>query len=335
MPDGSLQMNTSALDSRTIQPSLRVAGPAPRFVRHGGTTCIHADCVDQRMNILPTPESLALAGARRMIDHVDDAFVLLLAARRWIVGAVAPIKRRSGTHTRNPGRETQVRERARRLARRLDVPDASARQLVEILIRDACLQQGLTSDLDQGAATADAGMIAAGMTTPLQTDRTAAHPWLRLLPPPQRARPFLRVIPRRWQARAVESLLGRVLAALLGGDALAFMHGRRLGIEVTDLDMRWTLELRADRLHACAAPAEATVRGSLTDLLLLASRLEDADTLFFQRRLVLTGDTELGLTVRNVLDRLPWEQIPLGLRIVLNRAARFARAARAAYRGEQ
>ncbi|MHB8446440.1 MAG: ubiquinone anaerobic biosynthesis accessory factor UbiT [Rudaea sp.] len=287
------------------------------------------------MNILPAPESLALAGARRVIDHVDDALLLLLAARRWVVGAVAPIKRRSGEHARNPDRETQVRARARRLARRLDVPDATARQLVEILIRDACLQQGLTPDLDQGAAAADAGMIAAGMTTTLETDRTAAHPWLRLLPPPQRARPVLHFIPRRWQARAVEAMLGRALAALRGGDTLAFMHGRRLGIEVTDLDMHWTLELRAGRLHACAAPAEATVRGSLTDLLLLASRLEDADTLFFQRRLVLTGDTELGLTVRNVLDRLPWEQIPLGLRIALNRAARFARAARAAYRGEQ
>ncbi|MBU6198184.1 MAG: SCP2 sterol-binding domain-containing protein [Xanthomonadaceae bacterium] len=284
------------------------------------------------MNILPAPESVALAGARRVIDHVDDAFVLLLAARRWIVGAVVPIKHRSGERARNPDRETQVRERARRLARRLGVPDASARQLVEILIRDACLLQGLTPDLDQGADSAQAGMIAAGMTTTWETDRTAAHPWLRLLPPPQRARAVLRFIPRRWQARAFESMLSRALAPLRGGDTLTFMHGRRLGIEVTDLDMHWTLELRAGRLHACEAPAEATVRGTLTDLLLLASRLEDADTLFFQRRLQLTGDTELGLTVRNVLDRLPWEQIPLGLRIALNRAARFARAARAAHR---
>ncbi|MDQ6645877.1 MAG: hypothetical protein M3Y93_01400 [Pseudomonadota bacterium] len=64
----------------------------------------------------------------------------------------------------------------------------------------------------------------------------------------------------------------------------------------------------------------------------MAGRLEDADTLFFQRRLRLTGDTELGLTARNMLDRLPWESIPLALRIVMNRSARFARTARAAYR---
>ena len=83
------------------------------------------------------------------------------------------------------------------------------------------------------------------------------------------------------------------------------------------------------------APAEAVVRGTATDLMLLAGRLEDADTLFFQRRLVLTGDVELGLTARNMLDRLPWETVPLGLRIALNRGARFARAARDAHRAQK
>ncbi|HEX9207962.1 MAG TPA: SCP2 sterol-binding domain-containing protein, partial [Steroidobacteraceae bacterium] len=80
---------------------------------------------------------------------------------------------------------------------------------------------------------------------------------------------------------------------------------------------------------------EAMVRGTATDLLLLASRLEDADTLFFHRRLEMTGDVELGLAVRNLLDQLPWESLPLGLRIALNRGARFARSARDAYRSAE
>ncbi len=130
--------------------------------------------------------------------------------------------------------------------------------------------------------------------------------------------------------------MARVLAEPLAAGSLDFMRGRRLGIEVADLGLAWVIELEGGRLRACApgVAAEATVRGSLTDLLLLAARLEDADTLFFQRRLWLTGDTELGLTARNLLDRLPFEQLPLGLRIALNRGARFARAARAARRGE-
>ena len=125
--------------------------------------------------------------------------------------------------------------------------------------------------------------------------------------------------------------MARVLAAPLREGALDFMHGRRLGIEVSDLGLRWILELRGQRLCVTDGAAEASVRGSATDLLLLASRLEDADTLFFLRALELTGDTELGLTARNLLERLPWESIPLGLRIALNRGARFARAAREAH----
>jgi predicted lipid carrier protein YhbT len=82
-----------------------------------------------------------------------------------------------------------------------------------------------------------------------------------------------------------------------------------------------------------ATPAEAMVRGEVTDLMLLASRLEDADTLFFHRRLQLTGDVELGLTVRNLLDQLPWESLPRPLRVALEGGARLARAAREARGG--
>ena len=128
--------------------------------------------------------------------------------------------------------------------------------------------------------------------------------------------------------------MNRGLAAPLGAGALEFLHGRRLGIEVSDLGLRWVVSFEHGRLVVVEQPAEASVRGTATDLLLLAGRLEDADTLFFQRRLVLTGDTELGLTARNMLDRLPWEQVPLGLRIALNRGARIAQSARAACRSD-
>lgn len=155
---------------------------------------------------------------------------------------------------------------------------------------------------------------------------------LRLLPPPARLAPLLRVLSPATQRRALELAMARVLAAPIADGALGVMHDRRLGIAVTDLDLHWVIKLDGDRLRVINEPAEATVHGSATDLLLLVSRLEDADTLFFQRRWVLTGDPELGLTARNLLERLPWEAVPLGLRIALNRGARFARAARAAHR---
>lgn len=276
------------------------------------------------------PDRFALAQARHAIDAVDDGLVLLLAARRRLVRAVAWLKPRAGAPGRDPARERAVRARAQVLAARLGVPPATAAGVLEVAIADACAQQGLPVDLDQGGPVAAPGMLA-GMT-PLP-DPARAAPALRLLPPPRRLAPLLRALPARWQHALLERAMARVLAAPLAEHALDFMAGRRLGIEVTDLQLRWVLSLRDGRLVVVDEAPEASVRGSATDLLLLASRLEDADTLFFQRTLVLTGDTELGLTARNLLDRLPWETVPLGLRIALNRGARLARAAREAHRG--
>lgn len=177
-------------------------------------------------------------------------------------------------------------------------------------------------------------MIATIMHTHTDSASAPAHPLLRLIPPPRRIAPLLRVLPCSTQKRLLERAMAKVLAAPMTDGTLDFMAGRRLGIEVSDLGLRWVVELQGQQLVVVNAPAEATVRGTATDLLLLAGRLEDADTLFFQRRLVLTGDVELGLTARNMLDRLPWETVPLGLRIALNRGARFARAARGAYRAK-
>ena len=46
------------------------------------------------------------------------------------------------------------------------------------------------------------------------------------------------------------------------------------------------------------------IAASAHDFLLLAQRQQDPDTLFFNRRLVMEGDTELGLVVKNTLDAL-------------------------------
>lgn len=158
---------------------------------------------------------------------------------------------------------------------------------------------------------------------------------LRWLPPPERLAAPLRLLPEPLLRQGSQRLIGQVLAAPLGEGRLDDFAGRRIGVEVSDLGLRWVVAIGDRRVEVLGpgAEAEATVRGTATDLLLLSSRLEDADTLFFRRRLQLTGDVELGLALRNLLDQLPWESIPLALRIALNRGARLARHARAAYRG--
>jgi predicted lipid carrier protein YhbT/chorismate mutase len=278
-------------------------------------------------------DPVALAHARRAIDAVDDALVLLFALRRQLARAAAQGKRNAALPASDPAREHAVRRRAQRLARHCGLPGTTAQALIDLAIADARRGQGLaeaaTPDVGQGSRMQPRRMIAADMHAP--DFDSAPSPWLRLLPPPARWAMLLRACPPALQRGLLERAMARVLAAPLQAGALDFLQDRKLGIEVTDLQLQWTVALDGDRLRAIDGSAEASVRGSATDLLLLAGRLEDADTLFFQRRLELTGDVELGLTARNVLDRLPWERVPLGLRIALNRGARLAQAARAAH----
>lgn len=270
----------------------------------------------------PVLARLALGGARVGIDRVDDAMIVLLAARRRLVSAIGPAKRATDAPLRDAGREERVHERARNLAARLRVPTSSADHLIDTLITDACMQQSVHPD----ARADNAGASAHTHRPAHRRDRL-----LRLIPPPRRWRGALSLVPRAVLDSVAERTLSTTLAGSLQDDWLAPVQGRRVGIEVVDLGLSWVLEVDGARLRRSRGPAEAMVRGSATDLLLLTSRLEDADTLFFQRRLMLTGDVELGLTVRNLLDRLPWETLPLGVRIALHRAARGLRAAREAH----
>lgn len=275
----------------------------------------------------------SLARLRLGIDALDDALLLCLAGRRRLVAAAARAKQREGLPARDLARERSILARGQSLARRLGLPPALAQAQMALVIGDGCGLQGLSPDPGQGAPGVVAGTLAPAMTTTFRLAPTLPHALLRAIPPPSRWAPLLRRLPPDWPGRLLEPAMAHLLAAPLGEGQLDFMAGRRLGIEVRDLGLAWVLELRDGRLRATREPAEATVRGSATDLLLLASRLEDADTLFFQRRLELTGDTELGLTARNLLDRLPWESVPLGVRILLNRGARLAREARDAHGG--
>lgn len=49
---------------------------------------------------------------------------------------------------------------------------------------------------------------------------------------------------------------------------------------------------------------DVTFSASVKPLVLMASQKIDPDTLFFKRELMITGDTELGLEVKNLIDQL-------------------------------
>lgn len=274
---------------------------------------------------------------RGALDLVDDALVDLCALRLGLARHIGAVKRRKGLPLRDAAREAVVLGRATRRARRRGLDAAAVQEWMHLLLREArhvqrpheCVD-GAAADVDQGALAAIAASVG---TEPLPEPSVFALPDVSSLPLPPKALVALslRCVPRPLQQALLEALLNRALASPLAAGKLAFLDGRVVAVEVGDLGLRWAFTRRDGRLCAPPAgcPAAATIRGEALDLVLLAGRLEDPDTLFFQRRLSVEGDTELGLTVRNLLDQLPWEDVPLGLRIVLNRAARLAQAQRA------
>ena len=114
--------------------------------------------------------------------------------------------------------------------------------------------------------------------------------------------------------------------ALAEGE-LDFLQGRYLGIEIAEVNLRWITTLQDGRLTVSRdAEADVWFRGEANDLLLVAARKADPDMLFFQRRLVIEGDTELGLEVKNLMDAIELDAMPTPLRTGLLQLAAFVEA---------
>jgi predicted lipid carrier protein YhbT len=100
--------------------------------------------------------------------------------------------------------------------------------------------------------------------------------------------------------------LNRLLAPHLPEDVRQALFARRLRLRVDDaglaIDFSWQGKAFETARHG--AVPDLTIGACAHDLLLMARRQEDPDTLFFCRRLILEGDTELGLLFKNTLDGL-------------------------------
>jgi predicted lipid carrier protein YhbT len=123
---------------------------------------------------------------------------------------------------------------------------------------------------------------------------------------PAPVRHILARLPRRPGAWLFTLALNTVLPAHLDADARRLLARRRVRLAVTDaglaFDVAWTGSAFAP-VHGAGAP-DVVIGATLHDLGLLATRKEDPDTLFFSRRLVMEGDTELGLFIKNTLDAI-------------------------------
>ena len=133
---------------------------------------------------------------------------------------------------------------------------------------------------------------------------------------------LLRRLPESPPSYGVAVALNLALAhGVLERAAFEPLADRRLRIEASDAGTGITLTLGERGFVAAMGRADVVIRARLADFVLLALRREDPDTLFFSRRLVIEGDTELGLSVKNALDALDWDRLPAPLARLLRMAA--------------
>lgn len=105
--------------------------------------------------------------------------------------------------------------------------------------------------------------------------------------------------------------LNLALDRVLPRDTLEPLTGKRLLLRVTDAGMtlRFTLTPRGFRPLLDSGAPDLTISATTRDYLALALREEDPDTLFFSRRLLMEGETDLGLLVKNTLDAVDWDGV--------------------------
>ncbi|MDX6020548.1 SCP2 domain-containing protein [Scandinavium sp. V105_16] len=137
----------------------------------------------------------------------------------------------------------------------------------------------------------------------------------------------VKVAPFALKRQVLEQVLSWQFRQALAEGELDFLQGRWLSIDVRDIGLRWFTSVENDRLIVSdSADADVSFSADASDLLMIAARKQDPDTLFFQRRLVIEGDTELGLYVKNLMDAIELEQMPKALRIMLMQLADFVEA---------
>ena len=113
----------------------------------------------------------------------------------------------------------------------------------------------------------------------------------------------VRVVPDRLHQVALARSLNYALREAISAGELDFFCDKLLNICVKDIGVQFSVRYCNHKLVVAEAPAEPDLRFSASsyDLLLIATQRLDPDMLFFQRRLEMNGDTELGLGIKNLL----------------------------------
>ncbi|RUO20723.1 hypothetical protein CWE06_05315 [Aliidiomarina haloalkalitolerans] len=128
------------------------------------------------------------------------------------------------------------------------------------------------------------------------------------------------LLPSTMTKHSLQFTLNQFFKTDLQQGRLDFLRNRTVKVVVSDIQLEFIVTLNpqqmAPRLQVVMANQDADIlfRGNMDDLFLLVTQKVDPDTLFFRRKLMLIGDTELGLELKNYLDTIELrERLPASL----------------------
>lgn len=124
-------------------------------------------------------------------------------------------------------------------------------------------------------------------------------------------------LPTKVQEHILTLAMNKLFEVELAEQELAFLVDQWLKINVIDANYNCYITVTEQKTKHrfrvsldIAQYEDVSFQSDSISLLALFSQSIDPDTLFFQRKLLITGDTELGLEIKNFLDDLERDNLP-------------------------
>ncbi|XXQ68592.1 ubiquinone anaerobic biosynthesis accessory factor UbiT [Neisseriaceae bacterium B1] len=113
--------------------------------------------------------------------------------------------------------------------------------------------------------------------------------------------------PRYALVFALNTMLERELLSI----DMSLFAGRTFEIDVLDagIKIHFTANKQKFLAEHFISATDLRLAANGVDFMRMILREEDPDTLFFNRKLQIEGDTELGLITKNLLDSVDWSQL--------------------------
>ena len=134
-----------------------------------------------------------------------------------------------------------------------------------------------------------------------------------------------RIMPTKAENYFVLHQVKRLSQPFMDEGEIDFLDNKIVEVEIRDLAAKWyftkigqqLVMLDAAEVLSISPEPNVVFSASVDALVLMASQKVDPDTLFFNRKLKITGDTELGLEIKNLFDQFDLELLDKPFRKVL------------------